>query len=157
MADAVTAKLVVPRPLRLEGHRAGRANLALQQDVDAVRPLVAALHLSGGSERQEILVTVVRAVQVIAVLRVPEIYLDPPGTDQGVAARRRHAVEPAGRELHLAELAPEHRSVRPPGGNHRIPVLHAIGKRQPVMRVVRAVEICAIARRQEAADPYVEP
>ena len=60
------------------------------------------------------------------------------------------------RNLHLVELAPIQDAVVAARRDERIAVLHAVGVDRPFVRVVRPIEVRAVAWRQEAPGPDVE-
>src|ERR1043166_1901889 len=135
VSTAVTTEPVVLRPLRFDRIRPTARDLTLEEKVRAVRVLVAALRLRSRADRQQVLVAVVSAVQVIAGFLVPEIDLDAACADDRVVTGRGRTVERPGRYFHHAELAPIRRAVVSALKDERIPVLHAVGVHGPVMRV----------------------
>ena len=127
-----------------------------EQEVGGGRGL-AGLQLSGSADGQQVLIAVVRAVQVIAALRIPEIDLDAGRPENFAIPCRGSAVERANRDFYfLGEVTPVDNAVIAALKYKRISVLNAVCKNRPLMRVIRAVEICAIARRKETARPDVE-
>ena len=118
---------------------------------------VAVLKLRRSADGQQVLIAVVGPVQVVAVLRIPEIDLDASGPEDFGIPGRGLAVERADRDLHfLGELAPIDDAVVAALKDEGISVLDAVRVHVPLMRVERAVEIRAVARRQETAGPDVE-
>ena len=59
------------------------------------------LRLDCSADGEQVLVAVVGAVQVVAVLRIPEIDLDASGADDVLVAGRGSAVEPAAENFTL--------------------------------------------------------
>jgi trigger factor len=144
----------IKRDLLIDGIIRAEAISVSDEEVDQA--------LRGAAEGEEILVAVIGAIQVVARFRIPEVVLEAAGADHLRAPRRRLSVEDAARHFDLVELSPVHHSViaagRPWCAHRRIAVLDTFagGVDVPVMGVVRTVEIGAIARRQEAAEPQVD-
>jgi len=140
---------------RFKGYDAG-GQFLFQEEIRAVRRIAARL-LSGDTDGEQVLVTVIRTVQVIATFGVPEVELHAAGPQHiGTTLGQALYVERAEGDLGDAELTPVHDAVVATRGFERIAVLNTIRVDAPMIRIVRTVHIRTIGRRQEAARPNVD-
>src|SRR5262249_42743234 len=112
IAGVVAAEPMVSRVLALDRECAAAEHLALEEEVDAdrgrgrLRCIVGFWSLPGSANGQQVLVAIIRAVQVVAALRVPEVDLNPSRGEDLLPPRRRGAVEDAARGLQGTKVAP---------------------------------------------------
>src|SRR5260370_20577186 len=110
---------------------------------------MAALILSRPADSEQVLVAVVGPIQVVAILRVPEINLDASGPKNLRIPGRRLAVERANRDFYfLGKLTPIGNAVIAALKDKGISVLHAVRIDTPLVGIERAVEIRAVAGRK---------
>ena len=118
------------------------------------------LHLSRPGDGEQVFIPVVGAVQVVAVLRIPEIDLDAAGPDDVGIPVRGTAVERARRDFYLGytrfEVAPIRDAVVATLKDKGIAVLDAIRIIPPTRWRRTGREVGAVARRKKAAEPDVE-
>jgi hypothetical protein len=80
IVSVISAESVVVGILALHREGAAAAYLPLHQEIDS-RGRVARLHLSRSTDSEQVFVPIVSAIQVVAVLGIPEIDLDAAGPD----------------------------------------------------------------------------
>src|SRR5205085_6284315 len=101
---------------------------------------------------------IVSSIEVITFFRIPQVDLNSSCADDVLIIRGGSAVESTTGEFQPAadEITPVDDAVISSGSNEGITILDPVRINIPVMRIIRAVQICAITWWKKPASPDVE-
>ncbi len=118
--------------------------------------IVAGLILNRTTKGENILAAVVGSIQVVAVFRIQEVVLESSSRQNLGSSGCGRTVKRTDRHLRFSEVTPVGHAIGPTYCRRGIPILNAVDKRTPFMRVVGSVQVCAIAWWQKTSGPDIE-